>query len=317
MNTKINEVDRIEITTLEDNYIDVVAGGDSSIIKRATGFRAGKRMSILAEHGFSAFIQLFEGNRTRTLQFDFGNSKDVAARNADSLGIDLGLVEAAALSHGHSDHRGGISDVAAKIGKKDLEIVMHPVAFRQNRYAYNKQGQKGPQSQIMSKTELENVGFKITETREPYMVLGGDVLFLGEIPRKTFFEKGMPNTYYEDKGQEIRDNIEDDTSIVMNMKGKGLIILSGCAHSGIVNTVEYAREVTGIKKVHVVMGGFHLTGADFEPIISDTVNYFKEVKPDYIVPTHCTGRKAIAAFESTFPGRFILNMSGTKLTFTA
>jgi 7,8-dihydropterin-6-yl-methyl-4-(beta-D-ribofuranosyl)aminobenzene 5'-phosphate synthase len=127
------EVSRIEITTLEDNYIDVLAGDDSSIIKRATGFRAGKRMPVLAEHGFSAYLQLFEGNRTRILQFDFGNSKDVAARNADALGVDLGLVEASALSHGHSDHRGGLDEVAAKIGKKDIEIVLHPVAFSQNR----------------------------------------------------------------------------------------------------------------------------------------------------------------------------------------
>ena len=309
-----NEVDRIEITTLEDNYIDVLAGGDSSITKRATGFRAGKRMPVLAEHGFSAFIQLFEGNKTRTLQFDFGNSKDVAARNADALGVDLSLVEATALSHGHTDHQGGLGDVVAKIGKKDLEIVMHPVAFRQNRYRYINQGQKVP-IPTLSRTEVEKAGLKITETREPYLMLGGDILFLGEIPRKTSFEKGMPNTYYEDNGKEIKDNIEDDTSIVMNLKGKGLIILSGCAHSGIVNTVEYAREVTGIKKVHVVMGGFHLTGPDFEPIIGNTVDYFKKLRPDYIVPTHCTGRKAIASFENTFPANFILNMSGTKLTF--
>jgi 7,8-dihydropterin-6-yl-methyl-4-(beta-D-ribofuranosyl)aminobenzene 5'-phosphate synthase len=316
MSIKINEVDRIEITTLEDNYIDILAGGDSAIVKRATGERAGKRMSVLAEHGFSAFIQLFKGSDARTLQFDFGLSKDVAARNADALGIDLSLVEAAVLSHGHTDHQGGLGDVVAKIGKKDLELVLHPVAFRQNRYRYINQGQKVP-IPTLSKLEVEKVGLKITETREPYLMLGGDVLFLGEIPRKNTFEKGMPNTYYEVDGKEIKDSIEDDTSIVMNLKNRGLVVLSGCAHAGIVNTVEYAREVTGIKKVHVVMGGFHLTGAAFEPIIGDTVNYFKEIKPDYIVPTHCTGRKAIAAFENTFPGHFILNMSGTKLTFTA
>jgi 7,8-dihydropterin-6-yl-methyl-4-(beta-D-ribofuranosyl)aminobenzene 5'-phosphate synthase len=84
-----------------------------------------------------------------------------------------------------------------------------------------------------------------------------------------------------------------------------------------VNTVWYAREVTGVKKVHVVMGGFHLTGPAFEPIIDRTVSLLKEADPDYVVPTHCTGRKAIATLENAFPGKFILNMSGTKLTFKA
>jgi 7,8-dihydropterin-6-yl-methyl-4-(beta-D-ribofuranosyl)aminobenzene 5'-phosphate synthase len=95
------------------------------------------------------------------------------------------------------------------------------------------------------------------------------------------------------------------------------VVLSGCAHSGIVNTVEYAREITGINKVHVVMGGFHLTGPAFEPIIGDTIESIKRIGPDYVIPTHCTGRKAILAFERAMPGRFLVNMSGTKLTFAA
>ncbi len=123
--------------------------------------------------------------------------------------------------------------------------------------------------------------------------------------------------FYEENGKEMWDPIEDDTASVMNIRGKGLVILSGCAHSGIINTVEYARKLTGINKVHVVMGGFHLTGSAFEPIIDDTVKSMKEIGPDYIVPTHCTGRKAVLAFEEAMPGQFILNMSGTTLTFTA
>jgi 7,8-dihydropterin-6-yl-methyl-4-(beta-D-ribofuranosyl)aminobenzene 5'-phosphate synthase len=102
----------------------------------------------------------------------------------------------------------------------------------------------------------------------------------------------------------------------MNLKEKGLVILSGCAHAGIVNTVTYAREVTGIDKVHVIMGGFHLSGPMFEPIIDKTTEELKKINPDYIIPTHCTGRKAVAFIEESFKERFIMNMSGTKLTFT-
>jgi 7,8-dihydropterin-6-yl-methyl-4-(beta-D-ribofuranosyl)aminobenzene 5'-phosphate synthase len=103
----------------------------------------------------------------------------------------------------------------------------------------------------------------------------------------------------------------------MNLGSKGLVVLTGCAHSGIVNTVEYAREITGVNKVHAVMGGFHLTGPAFEPIIDDTVKSIKQIGPDYVIPTHCTGRKAILAFEKAMPRQSLVNMSGTKLTFAA
>ena len=102
----------------------------------------------------------------------------------------------------------------------------------------------------------------------------------------------------------------------MNLKGKGLIVLSGCAHAGIINTVHYTRKVTGNDKVHAVMGGFHLSGPNFEPVIGRVIEEFRKINPDYIIPTHCsTGRKAINAIEKEFPTKFLLNMSGTKLTF--
>lgn len=310
----LKPVDKIEILTLEDNYIDIVPGDDSHIITRATTFRGNKRMSVLAEHGFSALIKTTSEDSTRTMLFDFGFSKDVVVRNADALGVDLTEVEILALSHGHVDHQGGLFGVAEAIGKKGLKFVVHPVVFRQNRYRYAGNGKKVPIPSL-DKVEVENAGLTIVEAKEVYPMLDGDMLFLGEIPRRTGFEKGMPNTYYEENGKEFRDHIEDDSSIVMNLKGKGLVVLSGCAHAGIINTVEYAKEVTGIEKVHAVMGGFHLTGPDFEHIIDITVECFQKINPDYIVPTHCTGRKASRAIETAFPGRLLLNMSGTKLTF--
>ena len=123
--------------------------------------------------------------------------------------------------------------------------------------------------------------------------------------------------FYDDDGEEKWDPIEDDTAIVANVKGKGLVILSGCAHAGIINTVRYAQEVTGVDSVHVVMGGFHLTGADFEPVIEPTVEALKILDPKYVVPTHCTGRKAIMLIEKEMPDKFLLNMSGTKMVFEA
>jgi 7,8-dihydropterin-6-yl-methyl-4-(beta-D-ribofuranosyl)aminobenzene 5'-phosphate synthase len=101
----------------------------------------------------------------------------------------------------------------------------------------------------------------------------------------------------------------------MNLKEKGLVILSGCAHAGIINTVQYAIEVTGIDKIHAVMGGFHLSGPFFETIIDRTTQELQNLHPTFVIPTHCTGRKAIMAIEKQMPNQFILNMAGTKLTF--
>jgi 7,8-dihydropterin-6-yl-methyl-4-(beta-D-ribofuranosyl)aminobenzene 5'-phosphate synthase len=169
----------------------------------------------------------------------------------------------------------------------------------------------------LTREAVSAAGMKLVESRLPLTLSDGGVLFLGEIPRRTDFERGFPIAFYQENGLETWDAIEDDTSLVMHVKGKGLVVLSGCAHSGIVNTVLYAREVTGIEKVHAVMGGFHLAGPLFEAIIGRTAEELKKLDPAYIIPTHCTGRKAIAYMEREMGDRFILNMSGTKLTFAA
>jgi len=314
---KLNQVDKLEIWTLEDNYIDLVSGDNSAIVARAVPVKDMQLTnSILAEHGFSAIVTTTTKDKPRTMLFDFGLSEDVVARNAAALGIDLTKVEVAALSHGHLDHFGGLAQVAARIGKKGLELILHPVAFRRNRYLEPMKDVK-VRLPALEEEKVETAGFKITKAKEPLLLLNGDVLFLGEIPRRTSFEKGLPYAFYEEQGQKVWDPTEDDTAVVMNLGSKGLVVLSGCAHSGIINTVEYAREITGINKVHAIMGGFHLTGPAFEPIIYDTVKSMKQIGPDYVIPTHCTGRKSILAFEKAMPSQFLVNMSGTKLTFVA
>lgn len=312
---KLNQVDKLEIWTLEDNYVDLLSGDNSAIVARAMPVKEMQLTnSILAEHGFSAMVTATTREKPRTMLFDFGFSEDVAARNAAALGVDLTKVEVAALSHGHMDHFGGLAQVAARIGKKGLGLILHPAAFRRNRYVEPIQGIK-VRLPALEEERVKASGFKITQAKDPLLLLDGDVLFLGEIPRRTSFEKGLPYAFYEEKERKAWDPTEDDTAVVMNLGSKGLVVLSGCAHSGIINTVEYAREITGINKVHVIMGGFHLTGPAFEPIINDTVESIKQMDPDYVIPTHCTGRKAILAIEKAMPGQFLANMSGTKLTF--
>jgi len=319
MTSQINvtEVDRVEILSLQDNYIDVTSQDNSYIVKRATPMLEGEiKNSILAEHGFSAIVRTTAGNSTRTMIFDFGFSAFGAAYNAKILKAPMRDVEVMVLSHGHSDHFGGIAELTRMIGKRGIQLVLHPRAFSYPRYL-----KPLPRFKMffprLIREELEKKEIEIVETTKPYPLLDGHVLFLGEIERTTDFEKGFPIAYREEDGKEKWDPIEDDTAIAMNVRGKGLIVLSGCSHSGIINTVNHAKKVTGIEKVHAVMGGFHLAGPLFEPIIEATTEAMSKINPNYIIPCHCTGRKAVMHMEKEMPDRFIFNMSGTKLTFSA
>jgi 7,8-dihydropterin-6-yl-methyl-4-(beta-D-ribofuranosyl)aminobenzene 5'-phosphate synthase len=312
----LNELDRVEILSLQDNYIEITAMDDSDIVRRARNVRDGEiRNSIQAEHGFSALVRMTREGRTRTLLLDFGFSEHGAATNADALDVDLREVEMLVLSHGHSDHTGGLKRLATKIGKKGIDIVLHPGAFKENRYI-TRRGEKDRFPRF-TRSSLEALGLHVVATREPCPLLGGDALFLGEIPRTTPFEKGVPHAFFLDQGKETWDPIEEDSSIAMRLRGRGLIVLSGCAHSGIINTVRHAMAVTGVEKVHAVMGGFHLSGPAFEAVIGPTAEELRKIGPDFVIPCHCTGRKAILQVEQALPGQFILNMSGTTLTFRA
>lgn len=313
----ITEVDKVEIITLQDNYIEITAQDNSAVISRAMAVRNGEiNNSIQAEHGFSAIVRTTKGGAGRTMLFDFGFSPEGAAFNARALNIPLQEVEVMALSHGHSDHTGSIGELTRMIGRDGIPLVLHPTAFAYPRYL-----KPIPDLKIyfprLIREDFTARGIEVIETKDPYPLLDTQALFLGEIERITDFEKGFPIAYREEAGKEIWDPVEDDTAVVMNLKGKGLIVLSGCAHSGIVNTVAYAKKVTGVDQVHVIMGGFHLSGPLFEPIIDRTTEEIKKFRPSYVAPCHCTGRNAIMRMEREMPDEFILNMSGTTLTFTA
>jgi 7,8-dihydropterin-6-yl-methyl-4-(beta-D-ribofuranosyl)aminobenzene 5'-phosphate synthase len=315
---EINELDKVEILTLQDNFIDMTARDDSAVIHRGGLWEKGKdRKSLLAEHGFSALIRTTRGERTRTLLFDLGFSEIGAAYNARTLEIPMGEVEVVALSHGHGDHQGGLAKLLELIGRPGIELVVHPAAFKERRYTKMRGADFKAWHPLFTRQMVAQAGATVVEAKEPLPLLGGDVLFLGEIPRRTDFETGVAPAFYEVDGVEKRDAIEDDSSIVMHLRGKGLVVLSGCAHAGIVNTVLRAREATGIDKVHVIMGGFHLNGPAAEPIVGRTIEAFKAFDPAYIVPTHCTGRTPIQRMEAALPDRFVLNMAGTRLTFAA
>ncbi len=313
----LNEVEKVEILTLQDNYIDLVSQDNTEIVQRAMPLKGMEvKNSVLAEHGFSSLITATSQGVLRKMLFDFGFSEHGAAFNAEALSADLTGIEVLALSHGHLDHVGGMEKLVSKIGKDPIELVLHPAAFRSPRYIKITEDFK-VYFPAFTREKARAAGAALTESEEPCFLLDHTAIFLGEIPRQTDFEKGAPNFFYEENGIEKQDLINDDSAVVFHVRGKGLVILSGCAHAGIVNTARYAQEVTGIDKIYAIMGGFHLSGADFDSVVKPTAHALKKLDPDYIIPTHCTGRKAIMYIEKEMPGQFLLNMAGTKLTFSS
>jgi 7,8-dihydropterin-6-yl-methyl-4-(beta-D-ribofuranosyl)aminobenzene 5'-phosphate synthase len=164
-----------------------------------------------------------------------------------------------------------------------------------------------------NRSVLSQEGIEVIEERGPSYLLGGVVLVTGQIERSTPFEEGFAIHYARQEGQWRPDPlIHDDQAVVLHVKSKGLVVLTGCGHAGVINTIRHAQQLTGVQKVYAVIGGFHLTGALFERIIPSTVAALKELSPALIVPAHCTGWKATHALARELPEAFVANSVGTR-----
>ena len=320
------EIDSVKITILVDNITDRLLPS-SSIVKRppmVSGQMIAK--SPIAEHGFSALLEIsyFYGSKIKTNKFlfDTGVSKDGIIYNSDVLGITLQDIETIILSHGHFDHISGLISTLQRI-KKPIEIVVHPDAFLR-RWLVFPNGNKARMDFLNEQEILQAGGIirkidKITFLpRNERLMDNNRVMITGQIPRITEFEKGFPLQYKEEKNEFdlIPDPlVKDDQALIMNVKGKGLIILSGCGHAGIINTINYAKEITGIKKIYSVIGGFHLSGEGYEELISFTIAELKRQDPQYIIPCHYTGWKAANEIIMTMPEKFIQTIVGSIFCF--
>jgi 7,8-dihydropterin-6-yl-methyl-4-(beta-D-ribofuranosyl)aminobenzene 5'-phosphate synthase len=164
----------------------------------------------------------------------------------------------------------------------------------------------------LKRDELASLGADIVDSVSPVSLCDNTLLVTGQVERTSTFEKGFPSAYLLRDGKEETDAIMDDQSLIIHLKGKGLVVISGCAHAGIVNTVNYARKITGVEAIHAIIGGFHLSGPAFEPIIDQTIAELSKMDPKVMVPMHCTGWKAMERFAQAFPSSFVLNSVGSR-----
>ncbi len=232
MTPELAAVERVEILTLQDNYIDLTSGDGSAVVQRAIPLKGDQvSVSLLAEHGFSALVRVHAAGKVRSLLFDFGFSQHGAAFNADALGIDLRQVEALALSHGHMDHTGGLEALSQRIARPGITLTLHPEAYRTPRYMKLGESFKA-YFPPLTRERIDAAGITVQESSQPRLLLDETILFLGQIPRRTDFEKGAPNLCCEKDGVEMPDSFEDDTALVMHLKDKGLVVLSGLRPRG-------------------------------------------------------------------------------------
>jgi 7,8-dihydropterin-6-yl-methyl-4-(beta-D-ribofuranosyl)aminobenzene 5'-phosphate synthase len=312
-NAPITEVDKVTIWVLTDNYFDTLRP-DSKISKR---YRVVPGKSIHAEHGLAYYVETVVNGKATACMFDYGLDPRGVMNNIDLLGLDLGKTAAFSLSHGHFDHFMAAVDILkknqGKISKGTPFYVGDETFYR--RYSLRPGGTEAMDLGQLKKEDLEAFGLKVVEIQQMTQIIPGGY-FTGNIERVTSYEK-VPPTLLIKRGEKPEpDDFRGEQAFFFKVKGKGLVVLSGCAHAGIVNTVKQAIKVSGTDQIHAVMGGFHLINAKPETI-EKTVADIKGMKPDYIVPTHCTGFEAINAFNRAMPNEFTLNTAGTQYRFSA
>lgn len=305
----LRELERVEVTVLVDNYTDLLLLQSTPVVKRPA---VSPPNAFLAEHGFSCLVKTVDVEEHLFLM-DVGISGTCLLHNVDLLKIDLGKVEALILSHGHFDHFFGLDKVLNRL-PKGIPFVLHPEAFLNRRLNIAPLGVQVPLPSL-EENMLKTAGVEVRKVREDSTLGSGRFLILGEVKRVTEFEKGFPWAEAEIGGNWVKDPFPDDRGIAVQIKNKGLVVIGGCSHAGIINTVKHAQKIAGTQKVHAVLGGFHLTGPLFDPIIKPTIEEMKKIAPDYIVPTHCTGWKAINEFAGAMPDQFQLNSVGTTYVF--
>ena len=309
---KIPEVEKIVITVIADNCYDTLRAS-TDFAKR---HYIGPGTSLHAEHGLSYHIETVISGETHAFMFDYGVDLHGVSNNLEVLRINLKRLEALGLSHGHWDHWGNlVGFLKSQKGnlRQGIPLYVGEDAFA---HRYAKRPDKLTDLDQLRREDIEELEFvTIVQIDEPTPIVPGAYL-TGKIERVTDYEQGSPALLIKKADKLEHDSFTGEQGLMFNVKGKGLVVLTSCAHAGIVNTTKHARRVTGIDKVHAILGGFHLTGATPETI-QKTVADIRAFAPEHIIPMHCTGFETIALLAKEMPDQFFLNTVGTQYTFGA
>jgi 7,8-dihydropterin-6-yl-methyl-4-(beta-D-ribofuranosyl)aminobenzene 5'-phosphate synthase len=320
------ETSDVEIVVLVDNRADL-------LVRSSQGVKRYTHAPLLAEHGFAALVNLKAAGVG--ILWDAGISERGLIENMARMKIAPSMISKIALSHGHGDHTAALTnvlkamDLRAALRKwpagapvaemrrwaegRSVPLVVHPAAFRE-RWRKQKDGRMVGPVLPAPRMEWEAAGAEVVLSEGPYRLAAG-CWTSGIVPRRSFETTGISaQAFYREGNSFLPDRVEEDQAVVINVAGKGLVVLSGCAHSGIVNTVSHAQEISGVERVWAIIGGFHLARANAADI-QRTVDEIKRLRPHLVAPTHCTGFQAMAAFAAQMPDAFAQGVVGTTYVF--
>jgi len=322
-------VDSVDIQILVDNVTDSLSSVPSFIEtelaglgrRRGAAWVLGGACLCCAAHGLSCLLTIRAGDKTHTVLFDTGPEDRTFEQNVSRLGVDLGPVEAMVLSHGHWDHGGAmiraLQIVRDRNGGRDLPCYMHPDMFR-SRATKQADGSFRPMEDVPSVADLEANGGKVVSSRAALTIAGNTVFVSGEIPRTSGFETGLPGQHRRTEdgtGWELDELLMDERFIAVNVRGKGLVVLTACSHAGVVNVLTHARASFPEVKLHTVLGGLHLSGIN-ERIIPQTVKALAGFDLAVIAAGHCTGWRAVTALANEFGDKTLVPLAvGKRFSF--
>jgi 7,8-dihydropterin-6-yl-methyl-4-(beta-D-ribofuranosyl)aminobenzene 5'-phosphate synthase len=309
----LTPVDRAEVTIVMDNFVDILLAPAEGVSRYVQDDLGGRRQ-LVAEHGFSALVTVEHDGRRSSVLYDAGLTPDGLARNLDVLEVRVQDLRAIVISHGHADHHGGLEGLFARYGRLRLPLVIHPEAWRERKVVLP----TGAEVRLPppSRADLEAEGVDVVEERGQTLLVDDTVLVSGQVERTTDFEHGFPIHFARaGEGWEPDPMIWDDQNVVVRVKDRGLVIVSGCSHAGAINVLRNAQRLTGESRIAGFIGGCHLTGGIFEPIIGPTVEAFARAGVGRVVPAHCSGWKATHLLAARMPAAFVQPSVGTVVSF--
>lgn len=274
------------VTTLVDNSVSLSGG------------------KLIGEHGLSFYVETGD----HKILFDTGQNVALS-HNANVLGIDLGGIDSVVLSHGHYDHTGGLKDLLEK--NNTFTLHAHPDVF-DNKL---RSADKGKYKKIgipLNREVFENSGIQLCLSKTSSEIAPG-ILATGEIPLKNDFESVESNFFVQRHEQIVPDTMADDQALILDTK-KGLVVLLGCSHRGVINTLNHVLGITGKNNIHAIIGGLHL-GKASNAKLKKIIDHLSEFNLQKIGVSHCTGTKAMLALFGRFTNRVFVNSVSTVNSF--
>lgn len=311
---QLSPVEQVRIVVIVDNYYDGLLPGGQFIRRygfvQGEGEVTGLPQPLKAEHGFACYVEVTGAATGRqALLYDFGLTQAVYWHNVQALGIDPFAVDAMVLSHGHFDHYGGLYrlvELQEAAGRK-LPLYIGCDTFKRR---YIKLPGRLVDLGILEAGRLHNGGVEPVELAQSREILPG-IAVIAAVPRVTSFETGSPLLGVESDSGIVQDDFPGELSLAFHVQGRGLVILSACAHAGIANIILHAQETFGIKEVCAVLGGWHLSGAP-ETRINQTADFLAGLNPRLLVPMHCSGFAALSLVARQFGEVMALYSTGTE-----